>query len=74
MMAPYKETDSGWPIVRELYPGKLRWDEKILIWCEYSTARLGFLSREWALAAMSALDEAIVRITSEPDAVFYTGE
>ncbi|OKL56778.1 hypothetical protein UA08_07812 [Talaromyces atroroseus] len=73
MMAPYKEIDVGFPMVTELWPGSLRWDEKMFIRCAYSTSRLDFLNREWVLAALSALDEAIVRITSEPDAAFYTG-
>jgi amino acid adenylation domain-containing protein len=73
LMAPFKETDIGFPMTMELWPGSLRWDEKMLIRCAYSTARHAFLNREWVLAALSALDEAIVRITSEPDAAFYVG-
>lgn len=73
LMAPYKEIDVGFPLVTEVWPGSSRWDEKMLIRCVYSTYRLDFLNREWVLAALSALDEAIVRITFEPDAVFYTG-
>jgi hypothetical protein len=73
MMAPYKDTNPGFPVMMEVWPGKLSWDEKMLFRCEYNISRLDFLNREWVLAAMSVLDEAIVRITSEPDAVFYTG-
>ncbi|KAN0111043.1 hypothetical protein V8E51_007430 [Hyaloscypha variabilis] len=73
LMAPFKEIDIGFPVATELWPGNLRWDEKMFIRCVYSTARHDFLNRGWVLAALSALDEAIVRVTSEPDAVFYTG-
>lgn len=73
LMTPYKEMDVGFPIVTELWPGKSSWDEKMLVRCMYNTARHDFLNQEWILAALSALDEAIIRITSDPDAVFYIG-
>lgn len=73
LMVPFKEMDIGFPLLTELWPGSSRWDEKMLIRCVYSTARHDFLNCEWVLAALSALDEAIVRITSDPDGLFYTG-
>lgn len=72
-MAPYKEIDIGFPVATELWPGKGSWDEKMLIRCAYSTAQYDFLDEDWVLAALSALDEAVVRITSEPDGAFFIG-
>lgn len=73
LMAPYKEIDIGFPVATELWPGKGSWDEKMLIRCAYSTAQYDFLDEDWVLAALSALDEAVVRITSEPDGAFFIG-
>ncbi|KAK0383738.1 hypothetical protein NLU13_9649 [Sarocladium strictum] len=75
LMAPYKEIDIGYPVVAEVWPGLQRWGEKMLLRCMYNARRPGyeFLTRDWVLGILSALDEAMVRITSEPDALFYTG-
>ncbi|KGO74912.1 AMP-dependent synthetase/ligase [Penicillium italicum] len=73
LMAPFKEIDVGFPLTTELWPGSLQWDEKMLIRCAYSRARHEFLTHDWVHGALSALDEAILRITSEPDALFYIG-
>lgn len=73
LMAPFKEIDVGFPLTTELWPGSLQWDEKMLIRCAYSRARHEFLTHDWVHGALSTLDEAIVRITSEPDALFYIG-
>lgn len=75
LLAPYKEIDIGYPVVMELWPGRQSWDEKILLRCMYNVRRPGYeyINRDWIHGALSALDEAIVRIVSEPDAPFYTG-
>lgn len=72
-MAPFKEIDVGFPLTMEIWPGKLKWDEKMLLRCMYSNAKYGFLTHDWMHAALSAFDEALVRITSAPDEMFYIG-
>jgi hypothetical protein len=62
---------SAFPLITELWPGSLQWDEKMLIRCVYSRARHEFLTHDWVHGTLSALDEAIVRITSEQDALFH---
>ncbi|PSR84129.1 hypothetical protein BD289DRAFT_267257 [Coniella lustricola] len=75
LLAPYKEIDTGYPLVMELWPGKQSWDEKMLMRCLYNIRRPGyeFLTREWVAGVLGALDEAMARIVAEPDAPFYIG-
>ncbi|KAJ4152981.1 hypothetical protein LMH87_009496 [Akanthomyces muscarius] len=73
VMAPFKEIDVGFPLTMEIWPGKLKWDEKMLLRCMYSNAKYKFLTHDWMHAALSAFDEALVRITSAPDEMFYIG-
>lgn len=75
LMLAYKETDSGYLINTELWPGRQSWDEKMLLRCIYNVQRpdYEFLTGDWVHGALAALDEALIRITFEPDALFYTG-
>lgn len=75
LLAPFKEIDTGYPLVMELWPGKQSWDQKILFRCLYNVRRPGyeFLRTEWVASVLGALDEAMRRIVAEPDAPFYMG-
>lgn len=75
LLPAWKEGDSGWPILTEVLPGRGRWDEKMQLQCTFNVSRPGyqFLARDWIAAALSAMDEAINRITTQPDAPFYLG-
>lgn len=72
-MPPFKEIDIGYPVTMEIWPGKLKWDEKMLLRCICSIRQYKFLTSEWMHATLSAFDEALVRVTSAPDEIFYIG-
>ncbi|KAJ9130083.1 putative NRPS-like enzyme [Pleurostoma richardsiae] len=72
LRAPFKEIDTGFPLLVELWPARGDWGEKIVWKAVYNARRPGyeFLTDEWAASALAALDEALLRILDDPDAPF----
>ncbi|KAJ5993154.1 hypothetical protein N7451_008878 [Penicillium sp. IBT 35674x] len=73
LRAPFKEVDTGLPLLFELWPSRGRWDEKIRWKVVYNTRRPGyeFLTEEWVTSALVSLDEAVQRIIDTPDDTFH---
>ncbi|KAJ4164938.1 hypothetical protein LMH87_006591 [Akanthomyces muscarius] len=72
LLAPWRETFTGYPLLVELWQGFDRADEKLRIRCSYIPTWPGyeFMCKAWAQGLNAALEASLVRILSNPDAEF----
>ncbi|GKZ17253.1 nonribosomal peptide synthase [Aspergillus brasiliensis] len=72
LQAPWKETNHGYPILMELWPGRNSEDEKFRLRCTYNNRWPGyeFMTQEWAQGLLLTLDQALEQILHNPDGEF----
>ncbi|GAT31335.1 aureobasidin A1 biosynthesis complex [Aspergillus luchuensis] len=72
LQAPWKETNHGYPILMELWPGRDNEDEKFRLRCTYNNRWPGyeFMTQEWAQGLLVTLNHSLDQILHNPDGVF----
>lgn len=72
LQAPWKETNHGYPILMELWPGRDSEDEKFRLRCTYNNRWPGyeFMTQEWAQGLLLTLNHALDQILHNPDGEF----
>ena len=72
LQAPWKETNHGYPILMELWPGRDSEDEKFRLRCTYNKSWPGyeFMTQEWAQGLLVTLNHALDQILHNPDGEF----
>ncbi len=72
LLKTHQESDSGFPVQMELWPGHGARDRNMYVKCTYNRKVAGyeFLTPEWVQGLVLAFEEALVRIVEEPDAPF----
>ncbi|KAK4863414.1 hypothetical protein LT330_002192 [Penicillium expansum] len=69
---PWKESNHGYPILMELWPGRDNEDEKFRLRCTYNNRWPGyeFMTQEWAQGLLLTLNHALNQILHNPDGEF----
>lgn len=72
LQAPWKETNQGYPILMELWPGRDSEDAKFRLRCTYNKHWPGyeFRTQEWAQGLLLTLNHALDQILHNPDGEF----
>ncbi|KAJ5494241.1 hypothetical protein N7463_010328 [Penicillium fimorum] len=72
LQAPWKESNQGYPLLMELWPGRDSEDEKIRLRCTYNKRWPGyeFMTQEWAQGLLLTLNHALNQILHNPDGEF----
>ncbi|KAJ5530031.1 AMP-dependent synthetase/ligase [Penicillium freii] len=72
LQAPWKETNHGYPILMELWPGRGSEDEKFRLRCTYNKRWPGyeFMTQEWAQGLLLTLNHSLDQILHNPDGEF----
>lgn len=72
LQAPWKETNHGYPILMELWPGRDSEDAKFRLRCTYNSCWPGyeFMTQEWAQGLLLTLNHALDQILHNPDGEF----
>lgn len=73
---PWRETNTGTPILMEMWPNPAGDDKKIIYRLSYSQLWPGyeFLTPEYIRGLIALLDDALVAILERPDEIFVPGE
>ncbi|KAJ5239492.1 AMP-dependent synthetase/ligase [Penicillium chermesinum] len=72
LQTPWKESNHGYPILMELWPGCDSEDEKLRLRCTYNRHWPGyeFMTQEWAQGLLLALSDALDQILHNPEGEF----
>ncbi|KAL7660417.1 hypothetical protein ACMYSQ_003295 [Aspergillus niger] len=72
LQEPWKETNHGYPVLMELWPGRDSEDEKFRLRCTYNNRWPGyeFMTQEWAQGLLLTLKQSLEQILRNPDGEF----
>lgn len=72
LLKPWRELNTGTPLLMELWPGKELSSERLRLRCSYSQSWIGyeFMTPQWIQGLTVAFNESLIQILTNPDGEF----